>query len=239
MGILNEAVKIALSAAVPRRLLMLRGPVTGGQAAAQDQLALYRPPQHTVALTYTGGPHPEYTRHLLDELVRFSMTATFFVTGQQAAAHVELIQRMDHDGHGLGIQVAAPKHAGEIETDELLEDVRNTHRVLQELTNRDCQIVRPPRGQSNFRTLIELWQDGRTVVMWSVDSGDDSIVASEQLQDWCRRYRPADGDIVLFHDHYPHAVHTLEILALMRVECGLRFVSVGDWVPALQPAQQH
>ena len=45
------------------------------------------------ALTFDDGPHPVYTAHLLDELKKRGVKATFFVTGEHAELHPDLIKR--------------------------------------------------------------------------------------------------------------------------------------------------
>lgn len=50
-----------------------------------------------IALTFDDGPHPYYTEELLDGLKERGVVATFFVTGEHAALHPEVIQRMHED----------------------------------------------------------------------------------------------------------------------------------------------
>ncbi|WP_079166343.1 bifunctional polysaccharide deacetylase/glycosyltransferase family 2 protein [Streptomyces oceani] len=59
-------------------------------------------PKRTVALTYDGGPDPEWTPRLLDLLDRHDARATFFLSGAQAARHPELVQRIRAEGHEIG-----------------------------------------------------------------------------------------------------------------------------------------
>ncbi|GGZ03531.1 bifunctional polysaccharide deacetylase/glycosyltransferase family 2 protein [Streptomyces poonensis] len=59
-------------------------------------------PPRTVALTYDGGPDPEWTPRLLDLLRKHHARATFFVFGAQAARHPDLIRRILDEGHEIG-----------------------------------------------------------------------------------------------------------------------------------------
>src|SRR5690606_25083184 len=47
-----------------------------------------------VALTFDDGPDPESTPQLLDLLARHGARATFFMIGERAAAHPELVSRV-------------------------------------------------------------------------------------------------------------------------------------------------
>lgn len=50
-----------------------------------------------IALTFDDGPHPYYTEELLDGLKERGVVVTFFVTGEHAALHPEVIKRMQED----------------------------------------------------------------------------------------------------------------------------------------------
>lgn len=51
-----------------------------------------------IALTFDDGPHPYYTEQLLDGLKKRGVKATFFVTGEHAELHPEVIKRMSEEG---------------------------------------------------------------------------------------------------------------------------------------------
>lgn len=50
-----------------------------------------------IALTFDDGPHPRYTEQLLDGLKERGVHATFFVTGEHAELHPDIIKRMQED----------------------------------------------------------------------------------------------------------------------------------------------
>ncbi|MGY1730615.1 bifunctional polysaccharide deacetylase/glycosyltransferase family 2 protein [Geodermatophilus sp. SYSU D01045] len=56
----------------------------------------------TISLTFDDGPHPVWTPRLLDLLSRYSVPATFFVTGDQMVRYPEIMQRIVREGHALG-----------------------------------------------------------------------------------------------------------------------------------------
>ena len=59
-------------------------------------------PLPRVALTFDDGPHPVYTKKLLDGLKRRGIRATFFVVGENISGNEELIRRMADEGHVIG-----------------------------------------------------------------------------------------------------------------------------------------
>ena len=55
-----------------------------------------------VAMTFDDGPNAKLTPKLLDILAEHHIKATFFVVGQNAAAHPDLLQRAVREGHEFG-----------------------------------------------------------------------------------------------------------------------------------------
>lgn len=68
-----------------------------------------------IAITFDDGPHPTYTGQLLDGLKDRGVHATFFVTGEHAKLHPDIIKRMQEEGNLIGnhtyshIQLTAKK----------------------------------------------------------------------------------------------------------------------------------
>ena len=52
-----------------------------------------------IAITFDDGPHPYYTEQLLDGLKERGVVASFFVTGEHAELHPDIIERMINEGH--------------------------------------------------------------------------------------------------------------------------------------------
>ena len=59
-------------------------------------------PRPRVAITFDDGPHPVYTKRLLDGLQSRGIRATFFVVGENISGSEELIRRMADEGHVIG-----------------------------------------------------------------------------------------------------------------------------------------
>lgn len=56
----------------------------------------------TLALTFDDGPDPVWTPKILDVLEREHVPATFFVIGENALEHPQLLRRIVADGSELG-----------------------------------------------------------------------------------------------------------------------------------------
>ena len=173
--------------------------------------------QKKVALTFDDGPHPYYTEQLLDGLKERGVKATFFVTGEHAALHPGVIERMDEEGHLIGNHTYSHMQltAGEL--------VR-TNKVLEEIIDKEIVYVRPPYGSwdKNFEKELNM-----IPVLWTVDP-----------LDWCTANvscitqkvvnKAEENDIILMHDYYESSVTAaLEVVDKL-LEDGFVFVTVED-----------
>src|SRR5271165_7340723 len=70
-----------------------------GSLQYQESLPLN---DHEVVLTFDDGPLPPYTTRVLDILDSECVKATFFLVGQMAKAHPEVVRRIHQAGHSIG-----------------------------------------------------------------------------------------------------------------------------------------
>jgi peptidoglycan/xylan/chitin deacetylase (PgdA/CDA1 family) len=102
---------------------------------------------HVVALTFDDGPNDTATPLILDVLATKGVPATFFVFGERAGEHPDLIARMVDAGHGVQPHCWS-SHAShhELTSAELDKDIARTLRALEELGCRTPRFWRPPNG---------------------------------------------------------------------------------------------
>lgn len=181
-------------------------------------------PIRKIALTFDDGPHPYYTEQLLDGLKERNVKVTFFVTGEHAALHPDIIKRIHEEGHLIGnhtyshIQLKTDNR--EIYKEELLE----TEEVIMEIIGEEVVYVRPPYGTWDKKLEKEL---DMIPVLWTVDT-----------LDWCSQDANSvvkkviscveENDIILMHDYYDTTVTAaLNIVDALAKE-GYTFVTVEE-----------
>jgi peptidoglycan/xylan/chitin deacetylase (PgdA/CDA1 family) len=152
-----------------------------------------------VALTFDDGPDPDYTPKLLDLLKEHQIKATFFVLGEKAEKHPELILRIHQEGHQIGI------HNYSHSSNWLMSPMRvkNHHvdhsaTIVENITGIRPTYYRPPWGIINVFDFM-LKRDYH-IVLWSL-----------MAKDWSSRFgrnglkqrlltEPYDGSVILLHD---------------------------------------
>jgi peptidoglycan/xylan/chitin deacetylase (PgdA/CDA1 family) len=180
--------------------------------------------ESAIALTFDDGPHPETTRKILELLAREGLTATFFVLGNKADAHPEVVRDIARAGHGIGVHgyhhyrlySLLPPRAVE-------EDIRRAQDAVERATGVKPRLFRPPVGQVSPRTADGARRAGVDIVVWSV-RGFDGLANADPERIAVRVERGLrPGAIVLLHDaaerddHVPASLEALpKIIAAIR-----------------------
>ena len=222
MGLLRQLTKTILAACVSRRRLLTRGPRAARGAAPR------------IALTFDDGPHPEQTPRLLDVLAERQLTATFFVIGELAARHPDLVRRIAAEGHELGNHTWSHGEPSRTDSRQFLDEVRRTDELLAELTGTAPRTMRPPKGELNWSKLSGVWQRGQTVALWNVDPRDYRMTSADNMAAWCSGYEPQDGDILLMHDNHPWAITAVGTLAARGVFDRFQTTTLSGWIGSVR-----
>jgi peptidoglycan/xylan/chitin deacetylase (PgdA/CDA1 family) len=217
MGAIRQVIRSAMTAALPRRRFIVRGPGSSRQ----------------VALTFDDGPHPEHSPRLLDELARHNIKATFFVVGREAERHPGIVERAAREGHVIGHHSWTHSEPSETPAAQLLDEVRRSIELLQSITGKVHDRFRPPKGALTAAKFAGLWRAGQRIVLWSADPRDYRLADSGELATWAGSHSPAAGEIVLLHDVWPHAAAAIDAFAEWRNRSPqLEFVTLDAWLPA-------
>lgn len=161
-----------------------------------------RPGREAIALTFDDGPSPDSTPQLLHLLARHGFRATFFVTGDRAARHPQLLKDILADGHTIG------NHS--YSHDSLLM-IRSSRRLYREIARAQevlrgegirTFVFRPPVGITNPRLKAVMRELGLTVVNFSCRIFDGG---NKRIQGLSARIlsRLKPGDLVVLHDTRP------------------------------------
>lgn len=177
-----------------------------------------------IAITFDDGPHPSYTEQLLDGLKERGVHATFFVTGEHAELHPDIIKRMQEEGHVIGNHTYSHMQLSSANREKFRAELVQTNKILQEITGEEVQYVRPPYGSwdKNFEKELNMLP-----VLWTVDPLDwcssnvDGII--EKIVE-----KTEENDIILMHDYYDTSV-TAALRAIDKLtEEGYTFVTVEE-----------
>ena len=152
-----------------------------------------------VALTFDDGPDPEWTPRLLRLLAARDVRATFFLIGERAARHPDVVRAIVADGHEVGNHTWRHRNAWFLGPAATRRELVEGARILADLTGGSPRLYRPPWGIVNLAALRVARQAGFTVVLWSVQPEGLRPKAPAAQLAWCAR-RLHDGAILDLHD---------------------------------------
>lgn len=214
MSRFRQLVRAGLAATLPRRCYLVRGPRRS----------------RAICLTFDDGPHPVHTPHYLDLLAARQVRATFFVIGENAARHPDLVRRMVADGHAVGNHSYSHPRREDLSARAMAQDIRRGADVIRDICGVAPTLYRPPRGVLAARDLWHLGWSGHTVVLWNQDPKDFSRQDSREVVDWFRARPPESGDVVLLHDVHPFSLAALPELISSARQRNLAFSTIHDWI---------
>jgi peptidoglycan/xylan/chitin deacetylase (PgdA/CDA1 family) len=188
--------------------------------------------QPLVALSFDDGPNPSNTPMVLDILKRNGATATFFLIGERAEAHPDLVRRIKAEGHETGNHYFTIRHTDRYSDADFLGYLDRTERAAQ-ITG-PPKLFRPPGGVAPSRHLRLARERGYSCVIGSAYPYDGGHPPVWYIQ-WLIEKNLAPGTIVILHDGIADPSRSIaalpHILAAGRAR-GLRFVSIGTLMAA-------
>ncbi len=175
---------------------------------------------NVVALTFDDGPHPDRTPKVLDVLAQHGVKAAFFVIGERAEAHPEIVRRIVAEGHLIGNHTYS--HSGNfpwMKYVKMKDEIDWCDVAIEKITGSRPTLFRPPFGVTN-PPLARAVGNRYTVVGWDVRSLDtvSRRPRTKVLERVRRRLRP--GSVVLLHDDRAGSDTLVEMILnhLYRVE---------------------
>lgn len=204
-------------------------PTFDGRPPIVVAVATARP---VVALTFDDGPDPRWTPSVLGALQAAGVRATFFVTGEQARAHPDLLHAIVAAGSEIANHTDTHPKMDPLDAAQVASEVRNASMAIGAAGVPQLPYFRPPRGRYGPATLDGVADTGLSSVGWTVC-----------LERWLRRGGPAigawaaadavrPGGILLSHDGgIPDRRATVEALPtfLQRLQArGLEVVALSE-----------
>jgi peptidoglycan/xylan/chitin deacetylase (PgdA/CDA1 family) len=179
-----------------------------------------------VALTFDDGPDPLTPRYL-DLLDDLGVPATFFLIGEHAAHHPELVREYLRRGHQVANHGYDHTRFTKLSRRQLIEQCERTDQAIGgQVSGRSW--VRPPHGSVDAKSLIAMRAAGYVVAMWSVDSCDYGEHDPQKLAQTCAPSVVSGGDVLLFHEGQEWTLQALPAIVAALHASGLECVTMHD-----------
>jgi peptidoglycan/xylan/chitin deacetylase (PgdA/CDA1 family) len=176
-----------------------------------------------VAITLDDGPSPEHTDGVLKVLDKYNVKATFFIIGEKASHNKDILRKIHSQGHRIGNHTWS--HAFWFDLyppGRMIREIIKTDQLIQEITGEKPKFFRPPYGVINPMLVRALKKTAHQVVGWSIRTFDTTRKKEKVLKKVRKNIK--GDDIILLHDHLPHAAELLEKIILLLREKNLEIV---------------
>jgi peptidoglycan/xylan/chitin deacetylase (PgdA/CDA1 family) len=158
--------------------------------------------QNLVALTFDDGPADPATRRIMELLDKYSVKATFFVSGVNALKHPEIIKEIIARGHTIGNHTFNHNPFVMLRSyNYLYQEIFRAQEVLREM-GIHTSAFRPPVGIINPKLSPILDKLGMFCVTFSCRAFDAGNRRIKNLSSKIVKKVKAD-DIILLHDVPP------------------------------------
>lgn len=180
--------------------------------------------QKRIALTFDDGPHPVYTKKLLEGLKARDVKATFFIIGQNASENPGLLSLIHADGHLIGNHTYSHVQLTCVSQEKAMDEINRTNAVIEEQTGQIVRFIRPPYG-----SLPDCLQQETTLkpVLWTIDPRDWSVLNTDAVVRHILKCAK-NGDIILLHDIFETSVDAALIVIDQLKAQGFTFVTVDQ-----------
>lgn len=177
-----------------------------------------------IALTFDDGPHPVYTREMLEVLREENVPATFFLLGQNIELYKDVVKEISEDGHLIGNHTYHHVQITTLPAKQACEEIQKTNSLIEELTGRNTEYVRPPFGTWNEGLESDL---NLIPVMWTIDTLDWTTQNVDRIVEQVVK-NAKENDIILMHDSYESTVQAVERIITLLEAKGFEFVTVDE-----------
>ena len=183
-----------------------------------------------LALTFDDGPGPRFTAPLLDALEAEDVRATFFLVGERARQHPDLVRRQVAAGHQLGNHSWNHSDLSMMSREQVRRQLRRTNDALAELGGQVPTVLRPPWGRISGTVMHVAAEQHLDVAVWDVRLLERERDAPGNVRHVLDELRP--GMVLLAHDAGP-GPHEVGLAALPGIvqgarARGFRFVTVSE-----------
>lgn len=193
-------------------------------AVGRDLKPVDRLSETYIALTFDDGPS-RFTLPILDALKKAGGHATFFTIGTSVLRHPDVVKRAFEEGHEIGNHSLTHADFKTLSKEELMHEINETDRIIEEVTGKKPRLVRPPYGSQNDEVLNTLKELGKPSIYWSIDTRDWASRNSAAVTKELYRFN-TKGQIVLMHDVYGTTVDAAVSYIEAMSAKGAKFVTV-------------
>jgi len=182
-------------------------------------------------LTFDDGPDPEFTPPLLSLLAKHEIRAAFFLIGEKARKHPQLVHEIVAAGHLIGNHTMHHPRLRWQRREMIKEEIQSAQEVLQDCADTPVRFFRPPFGALSLAIFRAVKEMNLCLTMWSLMPGDVWHVDDPRAITGSIIKNVRGGDVILLHDGHrcgPATIAALRETIPALKDRGYRFSLLPD-----------
>lgn len=210
-------------------LLMINIPITANSNIAFSK---GNSDDKKIALTFDDGPHPRYTKMILEILDKYNIKATFFVIGVNIENYPQTLKSIYEHGHEIGNHSYDHSSEKYIDSYHAEEEIKKCEALIYRELNIIPTVFRPPQGQYSKALENVAATNNYSIVLWNIDTKDWEHNPATSIYKTVTQ-NVTGGDIILMHDYTSGKNTTCDALELIIPDLlakGYTFVTVSELI---------
>lgn len=207
--------------------------VSGGWFTESEEVALTKGSAEdpNIALTFNISWGEEKVHDILEKLEAEEVQATFFLSGEWAERHPEIVEKIAEGKHEIGMLGYRYKSYVKQEIEQVQRDLHLAQEVFSRLGYEDLNLLRTPSGHFNEEVLELAKKMGFEVIHWNVNPNDWDNPGTEKIVDDVMK-ATSNGDILLLHasDSAKQTAGALETILPGLKNKGFSFVPISELI---------
>ncbi|GEN32442.1 polysaccharide deacetylase family sporulation protein PdaB [Cerasibacillus quisquiliarum] len=182
-----------------------------------------------IALTFNISWGEERAHHILEELKNHQVRATFFVSGEWAERHPDIVKKIVEDEHEVGMLGYRYKSYIEQDITQVRKDLNYAKDIFKKLELPDINLLRTPNGHFNEEVIDLAEKLDLKVAHWNVNPHDWKNPGVDKIVDTVMK-ETSNGDIILLHasDSVKQTRDALKTILPGLKNKGFTFVTISE-----------
>jgi len=195
--------------------------------------------ENKLALTFNISWGDEKVFDILNILKENNVRATFFVSGEWAERHPQIIEKITEDKHELGMLGYRYKNYLDQEIDQVNKDIVHAKEVFRKLGFDDIKYIRPPSGHFNKEIIDLAKTQDLEVVHWSINPNDWENPGAKKISEQVIK-QAKGGEIILMHasDSVKQTAKALNTILPTLQEKKLSFVTISELITEVETKEK-
>lgn len=180
-----------------------------------------------LALTFDSNWGDEQIQLILEALKDENVKATFFLSGEWAERHQEIVGEAREDGHDIQSHGMRHEDYTQLESSEIRRDILYANEAIYKASGERPVMMRPPYGKTNKEVLQTISRLNQQPVLWDVNPQDETNPGYKEI---VRRVleKAGKGSIIRLHasDSAKETYKALPLIIRELENKGYKFVTV-------------